>query len=585
MAKQLIFTEQQKLIAGVDKLARAVRITLGPRGRNVILDKSFGSPTVTKDGVTIAREIEFGDKYENLGAQMVREVAQKTSDAVGDGTTTATILAEAIFNEGLKRITAGANPMALKRGIERAVEAVVAALSKMAIPLKSATDLERVATLAAGGDAEIGRLIATAMTKAGAEGFVLVEESRSDATTLTAVPATQFDKGYISPYFITDQENMRSVFNDVFVLLIDGKLSAIKEFLPLLEVFAKSQNPLLVIAEDIESEALSTLVVNKIRGILQVCAVKAPGYGTRRTAALEDLALLTGAPRPLTPALLKQIVEEPRAQVHFQFDHSVKPQEAQNIMQYFHDKAQRAGGTVWAEYPPGTTPLGEPDGLSFLGRCKKAIIDKDNTTLFEGAGSPETVHKRCEMIESEMKRTTSDYDREKLAERFAKLRSEAVFIRVGAESESQAKERVRRAEDALHATRAALDEGVVPGGGVAYLRAQEAIDRLKLDGDERLGAELVRRSLERPLRQIATNAGADEVEVVRRVRELKGNHGYDAAEDRYLDMVRAGIIDPAKVVRSALQNAASVATLLLTTETLVADLKPSSSRDASAEMY
>jgi chaperonin GroEL len=523
MAKQLEFGEDARrhVLAGVTKLSRAVKATLGPKGRNVVLDKKWGAPTVTKDGVSVAKEIELENKYENMGAQMVKEVASKTSDVAGDGTTTATVLAESIYREGLRNVTAGANPMALKRGIDKAVEGVVEKLGKLSKQVKNDKDvIKNVATISANSDAEIGQIIADAMEKVGNDGTITVEEAKSIETTLDVVEGMQFDKGYLSPYFVTNSDNMECVLEEAYVLIFEKKISSLKDLLPLLEQIAKSGKPLLIIAEDVEGEALATLVVNKIRGTFSICAVKAPGFGDRRKAMLEDIAILTGG---------LCITED-------------------------------LGRTL------------ESVQLSELGRAKRAVVDKDSTTIVEGAGSSQDIMGRINLIRRQIEETTSDYDREKLQERLAKLAGGVAVINVGAATEIEMKEKKARVEDALHATRAAVEEGIVPGGGVALLRCQDAIESLKLEGDEAIGAKIVLRALEEPLRAIAANAGAEGATVVQQVRASKGNVGYNAQSGEYEDLMKAGVIDPTKVTRTALQNASSIAGLLLTTEVLVADL-------------
>ncbi len=526
-AKQLIFSEQarQVVLQGVEMLARAVKVTLGPRGRNVVLDKKWGSPTVTKDGVTVAKEIELDDPYQNMGAQMVREVASKTSDVAGDGTTTATVLAESIFREGLKNVTAGSSPMAIKRGIERAVEVVVSELKKLSRDVKENKEIEQVATISANTDNVIGKMIAEAMDKVGKDGTITVEEARSVDTTLEVVEGMQFDKGYISPYFVTEKESMEAVIEDAFMLLYEKKLSNMKDLLPVLEKIAQRGKPLLIVAEDVEGEALATLVVNKLRGTLQVCAVKAPGFGDRRKAMMEDIAVLTGG----------KVISE---------DIGIK---LENVR------------------------------IEDLGRAKRIVIDKENTTIVEGAGKKADIQGRIAQIKKEIEDTTSDYDSEKLQERLAKLAGGVAVINVGAATETEMKEKKARVEDALHATRAAVEEGVVPGGGVAYLRSIPALDRLakELDEDEAVGVQIVRRALEQPLRTLCDNAGVEGSIVVEKVKEYKGEEkftGYDVDGEKYVDMFKAGIIDPTKVARTALQNAASVASLLLTTEALVTEI-------------
>ena len=523
MAKQLLFSEEARraIQKGVDQLADAVKVTLGPKGRNVVIEKKFGSPTITKDGVTVAKEIELEEPYENMGAQMVKEVASKTSDNAGDGTTTATVLAQAIFREGLKNVTAGANPMALKRGIDKAVEAIVEELTKFAKAIgKDKKEIAQVATIAANSDETIGSQIAEAMEKVGKDGVITVEESKTMATTLDVVEGMQFDQGYLSPYFVTDAERMEAVLEDPFILINEKKISSMKDLLPVLEAVAKSGKPLVIIAEEVEGEALATLVVNKIRGTLNVCAVKAPGYGDRRKAMLEDIAILTGG---------KAVTE----------DLGIK---LENVT------------------------------IKDLGRAKRVTVDKDNTTIIEGAGKSADINGRIGQIKKQVEASDSDYDKEKLQERLAKLAGGVAVINVGAATETEMKEKKARVEDALHATRAAVEEGIVPGGGVALLRASSALDKLKLTGDEKIGAQIIRRAIEEPLRQIAANAGDEGSVVVRQVIESKGNVGYNAATGKFEDLVLAGIIDPKKVTRTALQNAASVAALLLTTEALITDL-------------
>jgi chaperonin GroEL len=523
MPKQLLFKEEARaaLLRGVNVMAHAVKVTLGPKGRNVVIDKKFGSPTITKDGVTVAKEIELKDHYENMGAQMIKEVASKTSDIAGDGTTTATVLAQAIFRGGLKNVTAGANPMGLQRGIERAVEQVVQELVKMSKSTKDKKEIAQVATIAANNDATVGSLIAEAMEKVGKDGVVTVEEAKGMDTTLDVVEGMQFDRGYLSPYMVTDPDRMEAVLEDCLILIHEKKLSVMKDMLPLLEQVAHSGKPLLIVAEDIEGEALATLVVNKLRGTLSSCAVKAPGFGDRRKAMLEDIATLTGG---------KAITE----------DLGIK---LENLK------------------------------LEDLGTVKKVVVDKDKTTLVDGAGKTATIEGRIKQIRTQIEETTSDYDREKLQERLAKLAGGVAVIKVGAATETAMKEKKARVEDALNATRAAVEEGIVPGGGVALLRASRALDGLKLSGDEATGADIVRRALEEPLRQIVQNAGLEGSVVVEKVRNAKDvAYGFDAESNEYVDMVRSGIIDPTKVERVALQHAASIASLLLTTEALITDL-------------
>ena len=510
---------REKMMQGVDTLANAVKVTLGPKGRNVLLEKSWGSPTTTKDGVTVAKEIELEDKFENMGAQMVREVASKTSDVAGDGTTTATILAQAIYREGSKLVTAGANPMAVKRGIEKAVSAVVEDLRKMSKPTKEKTEISQVGTVSANNDRTIGDIIAEAMEKVGKEGVITVEEAKGMETTLDIVEGMQFDRGYLSPYFVTDPEKMEAHLEDAYVLLHEKKISAMKDLVPILEQIARSGKPLVIIAEDLEGEALATLVVNKIRGTLQCAAVKAPGFGDRRKAMLEDIAILTGG----------QVVSE---------DLGLK---LENM------------------------------SLNDLGTARRISLDKENTTIVEGGGSRAALEGRVKQIRAQIEETTSDYDREKLQERLAKLIGGVAVINVGAATEAEMKEKKARVEDALNATRAAVEEGIVPGGGVALIRAMKGLDNVKVEGEEQMGLTLIRRALEEPLRQIANNAGFEGSVVVQRVMEGKGNFGFNAESGEYEDLVKAGIIDPTKVTRFALQNAASVAGLLLTTEAMVAE--------------
>ena len=520
--KQLAFDAEAReaLRRGVNQLAAAVKVTLGPKGRNVVLDKKFGSPTVTKDGVTVAKEIELEEPYENMGAQMVREVASKTSDDAGDGTTTATVLAEAIFEQGLKAVTAGANAMALKRGIGKAVGAVVEAIEGASKPVAGRTEIAQVGTISANNDSAIGDLIADAMEKVGKDGVITVEEAKGIETTLEVVEGMQFDRGYLSPYFVTDSESMEASLEDAHVLIHDKKISTMKDLLPVLEKVAQTGQPMLVIAEDIEGEALATLVVNKLRGTLRTCAVKAPGFGDRRKAMLDDIAVLTGG----------RVLSE---EAGFKLENAT---------------------------------------LSDMGRAKRLVIDKDNTTVVEGAGESEAIQGRMEQIRRQIDETTSDYDREKLQERLAKLAGGVAVINVGAATETEMKEKKARVEDALHATRAAVEEGIVAGGGVALLRAVNAVEKLELPGDEAMGASIVVRALEEPLRQISLNAGSEAGVVVQRVREGVDTFGYNAEADEYEDLVKAGVIDPTKVVRTALQNGASIAGLLLTTEALVTEI-------------
>jgi chaperonin GroEL len=524
-AKELHFDidARARLKRGVDQLADAVKVTLGPRGRNVVLDRKFGSPTITKDGVTVAKEIELPDAVENMGAQMVREVATKTSDVAGDGTTTATVLAQAIFREGLKSVTSGVNPMAIKRGIDKAVEVVVGELKKLSVPTAGRKEIAQVGAISANTDTEIGDLIAEAMEKVGKDGVITVEEAKGLATELETVDGMQFDRGYLSPYFATDAEKMEAVLEDGYVLIHDKKISAMKDILPVLEKVAQTGKPLLLIAEDIEGEALATLVVNKLRGTLKVCGVKAPGFGDRRQAMLEDIAKVTGG----------KVVSE---QVGFKLENTV---------------------------------------VSDLGRCKRIVVDKDNTTLVGGAGKKDDIQGRIKEIKAAIEKSTSDYDKEKLQERMAKLAGGVAVINVGAATETEMKEKKARVEDALHATRAAVEEGIVPGGGVALLRAQPALNKMKVeDAEEQVGVDIVRRALEEPIRIIAANAGAEGSIVVEKVRSSKEKaFGYNAQTGEFEDLVAAGVIDPTKVTRTALQNAASVASLLLTTECVVVEKK------------
>jgi len=522
MAKQIKFDAdaRQKILAGVEKLSAAVTSTLGPSGRNVILDKKFGSPQITKDGVTVAKEIELADPFENMGAQMVKEVASKTNDVAGDGTTTATLLAEAIYREGLKNLTAGANATALKNGIDKATGAVVEAIAKLAKKVKSADEIAQVATLSANGEAEIGAIISEAMDKVGKDGTITVEEAKTLETTLDVVEGMQFDKGYLSPYFVTDPEEMECVLENPYILLFEKKIANLQELLPVLQGVAKSGRPLMIIAEDVEGEALATLVVNKLRGSFQVCAVKAPGFGDRRKAILQDIAILTGG----------QLISE---------DLGVK---LENV------------------------------GLDMLGRAKKVTVDKDNTTIVEGLGKGADIKARVEQIKKQIEETTSDYDREKLQERLAKLSGGVAIIKVGAATEAAMKEKKDRVDDALHATRAAVEEGIVPGGGVAYLRCQKAIDALKLEGDEAVGASIISRAIEAPLRKLVNNAGQEAALVIANVKKATGTNGYNVRTGEYADLMKCGVVDPAKVTRSALQNAASIAGLLLTTDCMVTDI-------------
>jgi chaperonin GroEL len=530
-AKQLIFEEaaRQSLLKGVNKLARAVVATLGPKGRNVVLDKKFGSPTVTKDGVTVAKEIELEDPYENMGAQMVREVASKTSDAAGDGTTTATVLAEAIYSQGLKFVTAGANPISIQRGINKAVEAAVEHLAKISKKVKDKEEIKQVATVSANWDTTIGEIIADAMDKVGKDGTITVEEAKSIETTLDVVEGMQFDKGYLSPYFVTNAETMEAKLEEAYILIFEKKISSLKDLLPLLEKVAKVGKPLLIISEEVEGEALATLVVNKLRGTINVCAVKAPGFGDRRKAMCEDIAILAGG----------KFISE---------DLGIK---LENIQ------------------------------LDDLGRAKSIVIDKENTTIVEGGGKSSEIQGRVNQIRRQIEETTSDYDREKLQERLAKLAGGVAVINVGAATETEMKEKKARVEDALHATRAAVEEGIVPGGGVALLRCLPALDSLKLEGDEQIGVDIVKRAIEEPLRALAANGGVEGSIVVQEVKKRKGNDGYNVATGDYEDLVKAGVVDPKKVTRSALQNAASIAGLLLTTECLITEI-PEKEKSAPA---
>jgi chaperonin GroEL len=530
MAKQIIYGEQsrQAILRGVNQLADAVKVTLGPKGRNVVLDKKFGSPTITKDGVTVAKEIDLKDPLENMGAQMVREVASKTSDTAGDGTTTATVLAQAIYREGARNVVAGANPMELKRGIEKAVAAIVEEIKKMARPV-SGNMVAQVGMISANSDQTIGTIIAEAMDKVGKDGVITVEEAKTLETSLDVVEGMQFDRGYLSPYFVTDAERMEVVLENPVILIHEKKVSSMKDLLPVLEQVARLGRPLLIIAEDVEGEALATLVVNKLRGTLQAAAVKAPGFGDRRKAMLEDIAILTGG---------KAITE----------DLGIK---LENIK------------------------------LEDLGKAKKITIDKDNTTIVEGAGTSSAIEGRVKQIRAQVEDTSSDYDREKLQERLAKLVGGVAVIKVGAATETEMKEKKARVEDAMHATKAAVEEGIVPGGGVALLRGSKALDKLKLDGDQLVGMQIIKRAIEEPMRWIATNAGEEGSIVVAKVRDMKQDEGFNAATDTYEDLVKAGVIDPAKVVRNALQNASSIASLLLTTEALVSEI-PEEKKEAPA---
>jgi chaperonin GroEL len=531
MAKQIVYGEdsRQSILRGVNALADAVKVTLGPKGRNVVIDKKFGSPTITKDGVTVAKEIDLKNSLENMGAQMVREVASKTSDTAGDGTTTATVLAQAIYREGLKMVTAGANPMELKRGIEKAVEGVIAELQRLSKPV-SGNMIAQVGTISANSDDTIGKIIAEAMEKVGKDGVITVEEAKSMETSLDVVEGMQFDRGYLSAYFVTDPERMEVVLENPVILIHEKKISSMKDLLPLLEQVARGGRPLVIIAEDVDGEALATLVVNKLRGTLQVAAVKAPGFGDRRKAMLEDIAILTGG-RAITEDLGIKL---------------------ENIK------------------------------LEDLGKAKKITIDKDNTTIVEGAGAQSAIEGRVKQLRTQIDETTSDYDREKLQERLAKLVGGVAVIKVGAATETEMKEKKARVEDAMHATKAAVEEGIVPGGGVALLRSTKAIDGLKLEGDQKVGAEIVRKAIEAPLRWIASNAGVEGSIVVQKVKEAKdAGFGYNAATDTYEDLVKAGVIDPTKVVRSALQNSSSIAALLLTTEAMVSEI-PEEKKEAPA---
>ena len=524
MAKQLLYSEEARraILRGVEQLAKAVKVTLGPKGRNVVLDKKFGAPTITKDGVTVAKEIELKDPYENMGAELVKEVASKTSDIAGDGTTTATVLAEAIFREGMKNVTAGSNPMALKRGIEKAVEKVVDELKRLSTPInsKDKKQVTQVASIAANNDHEIGELIAEAMTKVGKDGVITVEEGKASKTELELVEGMEFDQGYLSPYFVTDAEKMEVSLDDPYILIHEKKISNMKDILPLLEKVARAGKPLLIISEETEGEVLATLVVNKIRGTLSCCAVKAPGYGDRRKAMLEDIAILTGG---------NAITEDLGTKL-------------ENVK------------------------------IEDLGRAKRVRIDKDNTTIVEGAGKTSDIQARIGQLKKQIEGTDSDYDKEKLQERLAKLSGGVAVINVGAATETEMKEKKARVEDALHATRAAVEEGIVAGGGVALLRCVDALEKMKLQGDEQIGIDIVKRALEEPIRQIANNAGLEGSVVVNKVKDMKTNEGYDADKDAYVDMFQAGVIDPKKVTRSALQNAASIAALMITTETIVTDI-------------
>ena len=537
--KQLKYSEDARkaIYEGVKKLSQAVKVTLGPKGRNVVIDKKFGSPTITKDGVSVAKEIEFEDPFENMGAQMVKEVASKTSDVAGDGTTTATILAEAIYREGMKNVTAGANPMSIQRGIMKAVDKVVEELKKISKSVNDQKEITQVGTISANGDETIGKIISEAMEKVGNDGTITVEEAKTIETTLDVVEGMQFDKGYLSPYFVTDPDTMEAVLEDAYILIHEKKISSLKELVPVLEKVAQTGKPFLIIAEDVEGEALATLVLNKIRGVLKVAAVKAPGFGDRRKAMLEDIAILTGG---------KCITE----------DLGIK---LENV------------------------------GLEELGRASRITIDKETTTIVEGAGKPADIKARIEQIRKEIEDSTSDYDKEKLQERLAKLAGGVAVIKVGAATETEMKEKKARVEDALHATRAAVEEGIVPGGGVALLRASKVLENLKIDNpDEMIGVSIVKRALQEPLRQLATNAGLEGSIIVEKVLEKKGNYGFNVATEKYEDLVEAGIIDPTKVTRTALQNAASIAGLMLTTEAIMTDIPEKEDKNANmppAGMY
>ncbi len=528
-AKMIAFDQEarESIRRGVDKLARAVAVTLGPRGHNVVIEKKFGAPTVTKDGVTVAKEIELDDKYENMGAQMVKQVAAKTSDVAGDGTTTATVLAQALYAEGLKNVTAGASALAIKRGIDAAVEKMVEELKKLSKDVKGREDIEKVASIAANNDSVIGKILADAMDKVGKDGVITVEEGKSLETAVELVEGMQFDRGYVSPYFVTNPTSMQAVLEDCFVLVHEKKIASIKELIPLLEKVAQAGKPLVIIAEEVEGEALATLVVNRLRGTFSCCAVKAPGYGDRRKAMLEDIAVLTGG-TAITESLGLKL---------------------------------------------------ESLALDQLGRAKKVVVDKENTTIIEGAGQTREIKGRIEQIKREIETTTSDYDREKLQERLAKLAGGVAKVMVGAATEVEMKEKKARVEDALHATRAAVEEGVLPGGGVALIRSAQALSGAKVKAEEQAGWDIVLRAVEHPLRQIAENAGVEGAVALQKVKEGKNSFGYNAAADEYTDMVKAGIIDPTKVVRSALQNAASVSTLMLTTEALITEI-PEKKKDA-----
>ena len=522
-AKQIVYSEnsRQAILRGVNQLAEAVKVTLGPKGRNVVLEKKFGGPTITKDGVTVAKEVELKDPLENMGAQMVREVASKTSDVAGDGTTTATILAQAIFREGVKAVAAGANPMALKRGIEKAVGVVTDEVLKMSTKVESDEKIAQVGTISANGDSTIGHIIAEAMRKVGKDGVITVEESKTMNTELNTVEGMQFDRGYLSPYFISDPDRMEAVLEEPYILIHEKKISNMKDLLPLLEQIARSGRPLVIIAEEVEGEALATLVVNKLRGTLNACAVKAPGFGDRRKAMLEDIAILTGG---------KSIMEETGIKL-------------------------------------------EGVRLEDLGRAKRVTVDKDNTTVIDGAGDESTISGRIKQLRAQIEETTSDYDREKLQERLAKLAGGVAVIKVGAATETEMKEKKARVEDALHATRAAVEEGIVPGGGIALVRAATALKGLKADGDEQIGIDIIRRACEEPIRQISGNAGFEGAIIIEKVRANKNaNYGFNAATGEYEDLVAAGVIDPAKVTRSAMQNASSISALMLTTEAMICEI-------------
>jgi chaperonin GroEL len=534
MAKQLLFNEEARraILRGAEILARAVKVTLGPKGRNVVIDKKFGSPTITKDGVTVAKEIDLEDPYENIGAQLIKEVAEKTSDIAGDGTTTATVLAEAIFKEGLKNVAAGANPMALKRGIDKAVIVVLDELKKISKDVKDKKEIAQVATIAANGDTKIGELIADAMDKVGKDGVITVEEAKSMATTLEVVEGMQFDQGYLSPYFVTDAEKMECSLEEPYILIYEKKISNIKDMLPLLEKIARAGKPFLIIAEDIEGEALATLVVNKMRGILNCAAVKAPGYGDRRKAMLEDIATLTGG-EAITEELGRKL-----------------------------DSIE----------------------LEELGRAKRVRIDKENTTIVEGAGKSQNIQGRISQLKKQIEQTDSDYDKEKLQERLAKLAGGVAVINVGAATETEMKEKKARVEDALHATRAAVDEGIIPGGEIGLIRSIPALEKLKLDADEQIGVNIIKKSLEEPLRQLVANAGVEGSVIVEQIKKEKTNIGFDAEKNKITDMLEAGIIDPTKVARTALINSSSIASLLITTEAVIAEKPEKDSKPAMPAM-